>query len=198
MIRLLKLAGATALILMLAGCQESLQQLNRDLANANAALAANKNGAMAKPPNATRSGQEQPTQLTVPTDPHTREAMEAALPTIKKVLAIHQCVKNWESLRQLNIYAVPGVDMARVTDPRWSFPNANNSGMGVALKYHDLNKCVDVRAIDQWTMPALNALNFRVVYFATDSGETVNFNYYFSKIDDGSWKIARMCSGYGC
>lgn len=141
---------------------------------------------------------EQQIQLLVPKDQRTREAMDAALPTVKKVLAIHQCVKNWESLRLLNIYAVPGVDMARATDQRFSFPNAKNNGMGVNLQYHDQNKCVAIRTIDQWTMPALNALNFRVVYFANDSGETVNFNYFFKKVDDGSWKIARTCTSYGC
>ena len=58
------------------------------------------------------------------------------------------------------------------------------------MKYHNTNKCVSVSTIDQWTMPALNALQFRAVYFADDSGETFNFYYLFKKSDDGSWKIA--------
>ena len=59
----------------------------------------------------------------------------------------------------------------------------------IYMKYHDHNKCVRVSALDQWTMPALNALEFRTVYFADDSGETVNFRYLFKKIDDGSWML---------
>lgn len=84
----------------------------------------------------------------------------------------------------MNAYAVPGEDMAVYTGGE-RFPNHTNF-----MKYHDRNKCVSVSAIDQWVMPALNALQFRAVYFADDSGETVNFAYQFKKMDDGSWKIA--------
>jgi len=41
-------------------------------------------------------------------------------------------------------------------------------------------------------MPALNALSFRVVYYADDSGETVNFAYHFKKVEDGSWKVEKF------
>jgi hypothetical protein len=38
-------------------------------------------------------------------------------------------------------------------------------------------------------MPAMNALQFRTVYFADDSGETLKYQFLFKKMDDGSWKI---------
>lgn len=177
-----KLAAALALTLTLAGCQEAMQQLNRDLAAANASMAGAKPGTMAS---ATSTGKEQQTQLTVPTETRTREAMEAALPTVKKVLSIHQCVKVYDGMLQLNNLAVAGVDIRRgfnyMPD---SYPNSDSY-----MKYHDRNKCVSVRAIDNWAMPALNALQFRAVYFADDSGETVNFSYLMKKVDDGSWKL---------
>jgi hypothetical protein len=134
------------------------------------------------------TGQSQPTQLIMPTDKRTAAAIDEAMPTIKKVLAIHQCVKKVEGLRQLNFYAVSGADMTHQQGSMYKiFPMAEWN-----MKYHDLNKCVSVKTLDQWTMPALNALQFRVVYFADDSGETVNFQYLFKKTDDGSWKIAQF------
>jgi len=137
---------------------------------------------MAVQPEAAKS---KPTQMIVPSDKRTTAAIDEALPTIKKILAIHQCIKDYESLRLMNVYAVPGVNMASHMGFQYDFyPNSGN------MKYHDKNKCVSVSALDQWTMPALNALNFRAVYFAEDSGETVNFAYQFKKMGDGSWKIA--------
>ena len=137
--------------------------------------------AMAAQPEASQS---KPTQLIIPKDKRVAAAIDEALPTIKKVVGIHQCIKDDESLRLMNIYAVPGVNMATVGG-YYPFPNSSNW-----LKYHDRNKCVSVSILDQWTMPALNALQFRAVYFAEDSGETINFGYLFKKVDDGSWKIS--------
>lgn len=190
------------LSLGLSGCAQDLAKFNQDLAALNKSLAekgrsqasAGSSGgaqtggvAMATQPEA---GQSKQVQMIVPNDKQVAAAIDEALPTIKKVLGIHQCVKNNESLRQMNIYAVPGENMASQMGVGYSFPNSPNF-----MKYHDRNKCVSVRAIDQWTMPALNALKFRAVYFADDSGETINFTYLFKKSDDGSWKIAGLGGG---
>ena len=136
--------------------------------------------------------QSKPTQLIVPKDKRVAAAMKEAMPTIKKVLAIHQCLKDYESLRQLNFYAAPGTDMSKQgsmmkVDNYYGFPNSTEW-----MKFHDTNKCVSLTTIDGWSMPALNALLFRAVYFADDSGETVNFLYLFKKVDDGSWKISKL------
>ena len=140
--------------------------------------------AMAEQPEA---GQSKPVQMIIPDDKRVAAAIDEALPTIKKILAIHQCVKDDASIRQMNIYAVPGADMAKLYGYGWGFPNSTKY-----MNYHDRNKCVSVRAIDQFNMPALNALQYRAVYFADDSGETVNFYYLFKKGDDGSWGIAKF------
>ena len=132
--------------------------------------------------------QSKPTQLIIPKDKRVAAAMKEAMPTIKSVLGIHQCIKATESLRQLNIYAIAGVDVMNMGMlPYYNYPNSEQY-----MKYHDRNKCIGVRAIDQWSMPALNALMFRTVYFAEDSGETVNFIFLFKKVDDGSWKISEF------
>lgn len=181
----------------LSGCVKEMAKINNDLASLNLALAggskpqvnaASSGGAqgsvvMAAQP---ETGQSKPVQLIVPSDQRVATAIDEALPTIKKILAIHQCVKNNASIRQMNIYAVTGEDMTkRSMYEGISYPNSSEF-----MKYHDLNKCVSVSTIDQWTMPALNALQFRTVYFADDSGETTNFQYLFKKVDDGSWRIA--------
>ena len=132
---------------------------------------------MASPDAAT--GGQQETKLVVPADTRTRAAIEAALPTIKQVVGIHRCVRAFGGMLQLNNLAVPGVNMGSSYFPDHEY----------FMNYHDRSKCVSARAIDNWAMPALNALQFRVVYFAEDSGETVNFVYLLKKTEDGSWKL---------
>jgi hypothetical protein len=121
------------------------------------------------------------TELVIPNDKATEEAMNAALPVVKKVISLHQCMKSQESVRLLNVYAVTGVSMTPFID----IPNNRT-------RYHDKSLCVDVKALDQWTLQALNALSVRAVYFATDSGETFNMIYSFRKASDGSWKLSQI------
>jgi hypothetical protein len=125
-------------------------------------------------------------QLIIPSDKPTTDAMKEAMPNIQNVLAIHMCIKDGESLRLMNQFAVAGVNMVNPSlfGNDFRFPNNLNF-----LKYHDINMCVNLRVLDQWVMPALNALQFRAVYFAEDSGEVINFEYLFKKVSDGSWKV---------
>lgn len=179
-----KAASVVALCSIAAGCIPAARQLNQD------GTGQPNYGApgMAMLPKNEKNHQ---TQMVIPSDKRTSEAIDAALPNIKKMLAIHQCIKSGEALRQLNYLAIPGRDMAQPDNGWWDatsrFPNSS-----VMMKYHDRNKCLSVRALDQWTMPALNALQFRAVFFADDSGETVNFAYLFKKLDDGSWKLESL------
>lgn len=135
--------------------------------------------------------ESKPPKLVIPKDKRVATAMEEALPTIQKVLSIHQCMKEWQSLRQLNIFAEPGLDMTKRSgqygNANYGFPNSYNF-----MKFHDRNKCVSLTTVDSWSMPALNALLFRAIYFAEDSGETVNLLYMFKKVDDGSWKLSQI------
>ncbi len=105
--------------------------------------------------------------------------MNAALPVVKKVISFHQCMKSQESVRLLNVHAVTGVEMSTFT----TIP-INRT------KCHDKSQCVDVKALDKWTLQALNALSVRAVNFATDNGETFNMSYHFRKTSDGSWKLS--------
>jgi hypothetical protein len=132
--------------------------------------------------------QKNPTQLIIPKDKRTAAAMDEAMPTIKKIISIHQCLKNNNGLLQMNFHAVPGTDISKLRNPYWP-----KTGLPINdMEFHDNNKCLSVQSLDNWSMPALNALLFRAVYFAEDSGESANFLYLFKKVDDGSWKIAKF------
>lgn len=126
------------------------------------------------------------TQISPPGDKQTATAIKEAMNNIGMVLAIHACIKDEASLRLMNAYAVPGVNMVNIP-MYYPFPDSAQW-----LPYHDRSKCVSLRTLDQWEMPALNALTFRVVYYADDSGETVNFAYLFKKVDDGTWKVEKF------
>lgn len=128
-------------------------------------------------PDESKSKQKKPL---FPNDLKKSAAIDEALPYMEKPVALHRCMSDYDSVRLLNIYAVPGVQLMGLT----TLPNSS-----LFMKYHDLNKCLSMRTIDQWEMPALNALTFRIVYIADDSGETVNIAYLFKKMDDGSWKL---------
>jgi|APLak6261699311_1056244.scaffolds.fasta_scaffold00212_3 hypothetical protein len=163
----------------LSGCS----QLNKDLADLNSKMAGNGGQSGGSVMAVQQDASQNKTKVVIPNDKKVSGAIDEALPTIKKVLAIHQCLKADEGMRLLNTHAVTGVDM--------------RDGHGyieitpiTRMKYHDKNKCVSVQALDQWEMPALNALNFRVVFFSNESGEVSNFKYFFKKTD-GTWKIAR-------
>lgn len=180
-------AIVVGLTLSLSACAD-LENLNHSLPGNERAQASG--SVMATQPAVSQS---KPTQLIVPDDKKVAAAMTEALPTIKKILSIHQCLKNSAGLRQMNFYAVPGSDMTRFEN---SYDSTHTFGLPIyRMEYHDKNKCLSVQALDQWVMPALNALLFRAVYFADDSGETSNFIYLFQKTDDGSWKIAQFERG---
>lgn len=172
----------------LSGCAQDLERMNNDLRALNQGLSRQAQTSSAPGQSLTQSSeaaQSQPTQLIVPNDKSVEAAMDAAMPNIKKVISLHRCMKSWENMRALNFHAVTGRDFgAGGIFRESSYPNSGNY-----MRYHDRNKCIAARTIDQWSMPALNALRFRVVYFADDSGETVNFQYEFKRVEDGSWKL---------
>lgn len=171
-----------SLTLGLSGCAENMRKMSSALEEFNTGVK-HDNTTAVQP----EASQSTPTKLVMPSDKVVALAVNEALPTIKKVLAIHQCIRDFDSIRQLNKYALDGVNLVGNIYMSARFPNS-----GTYMPYHNLNKCVSVRAIDMWFKPALNALFFRAVYFADDSGETINFVYLMQKTDEGSWRIAEF------
>lgn len=173
-------AGTLAL-----GACKTMEQMQRDLALLNA------------PPSAAMSDavRNYKTQVAVPNDPRQSAAFQEALPNLKKILAIHQCIPRDPSaawgdqvmapLRQLNAYTVPGFDASK--------PGLNSHGENwiptYSTRYHNPSACLAVQAMDGITMPAANALNVRVIYISTESAEVVKFHYGLQKSGDGSWRL---------
>lgn len=191
--KFLKKLGMIAALLSLSACAQQLSQLNQDLASLNQSLAAGSaNSTSGAAPTVglaqkTEPGKSAATQLIVPPDKAAAAALDSALPTIKKVIGLHECMKDASSARLFSPYAVPGGEnniFANLYYPEFS--------PIVRTKFHDKNKCVGVRVIDQVALLALNALQFRVVYLAEDSGEANNFQMQFLKSGDGSWKLAKI------
>lgn len=189
-----RLGSVAVLVSMTACAQQQFDQFNKDMANLSAALAGGT--ASAGRPTAAPAALAQnsdavkgaSTQLVIPADKTAAAALDAALPTIKKVVALHQCMKEGSSARLFAPYAVTGGENA-------IFVHGLQTGYYAPIpltRYHDKSKCVSVRAIDQVVMLAMNALQIRVVYLADDSGEASNFQMQFMRADDGSWKLSRI------
>lgn len=131
------------------------------------------------------SGTDYAPQTVLSPDARINAAVQAALPTVHAILSEHRCIR-MGGLARLNPFAVPGEDMST-----WgAFHNVPNSD--TYLRHHDFRKCLTVRQIDRWEMPALNTLEFRAVFYADDSGEMVNMGYTLRKMDNGTWLLLRI------
>lgn len=174
----------------LPGCAQDLERITKDLQALNQGLNGQRTTDASLAPliqplaQSSEGAQSQPTQMLLPNDKSVSAAVDSALPVIKKVVTLHRCMKTSDSLRMLNFYAAPGLDFKDEMYRGYGYPNSSEH-----TKYHDRNNCISARTMDQWAMPALNILQFRVVYFAEDSGETVNFLYQLRRVGDGSWKL---------
>lgn len=170
-----------------------MDQISKDLSNLNVAMASalpasSGNSTASNAPRlatpAKNAGKN--TQLVVPTDKAVAQAMEDALPVVKKVVGIHQCTMDKQSLRMLNAYGIPGSNFQDYYPQGfygWS------GYVGGDWRYHEKSTCPSVQLIDQWRMQALNALSFRVAYFADDSGESDIFTYRLRKSSAGTWQL---------
>lgn len=124
-------------------------------------------------------------QTALSSDARVNAAVQAALPTVHAILAEHRCIR-MGGLARLNPMAVPGEDMSQ----RGAFLNVPNSNE--YMRHHDYRKCLTVRQVDRWEMPALNTMEFRAVFYADDSGEMVNMGYTLRKMDNGTWLLLRI------
>ncbi|WP_348699602.1 hypothetical protein [Duganella fentianensis] len=56
-------------------------------------------------------------------------------------------------------------------------------------QYHSKSSCMSILRTDRWTKPSKNTLSFRAQFVSTGSDETVNINYLFKILDDGTWVL---------
>ena len=160
---------------LVSGCATQLQSINDGLGKVNDSMISART--MAAP----ETGPQAQASVEVPNDKRISSAFDEALPSVKRVVGIHKCINHPDGMSLLNREAVPGVIMLS----SYRFPNTKQY-----MKYHNHGRCVGVRAIDKITMPANNALQMRVVYFAEDSGESVNFELTFRKTGSGAWMLS--------
>lgn len=180
-----------ALLLTLGGCTQQLQQVNETLRDVNGTLAT-LNG---KPQ--IQSGQQstagaptfpQPTQVQAmalqsqlnggSSDKLLITARNEAAPTIEKVISFISCYPDWSPSRYLQPYLMEGVEHSVL---------APMNGM----KYHAKEQCLKVARMDNWSMPARNALAFRTVYASDVSGESKAYSYEVVRQTDGAWLFKR-------
>lgn len=175
-------------LLALSGCQ-TLDKFNQDLAEFNRQIGV---PSASTPPALDRTmaapvEPSQKTQIVIPPDPTVKKAIEQAMPNIEKVLAIHQCVVHPKGLLRLNQYSLPGLDVSRDSAGfvnHYGYPQAR-------MNHNDKSKCISIRTVDTFNMVALNTLNFRAVYYAEDSGETVQFWFTFRDAGASGWLLSR-------
>jgi hypothetical protein len=130
--------------------------------------------------------------------PAETQAYSEAESVIKQVIDIHRCLKptgnyynDQQQLTRLNPISMPGMD-ARVMG---MYGSIDNMAPLYKFQYATKTRCVDVRQIDSVQMPALNVLSMRVIYMASDSGETKAYRYEFQKDTDHQWKLRKHDQG---
>lgn len=177
--------------LLLAGCTETLQQVNRDLSSINRGLA-NAAGAPRAPkpaggapdlaPISARQLEQIDAALRVKEqNPAIAQAIIEAAPVIRDFIKINACLTGYNGTF-LNAYLAPGR-----SESSFGYLGAPMPQM----RYHDKSTCVTVLRFGGWTMPARNAIQFEVVYQAEDSGETLKSYHELRRQPGNDWLFYR-------
>lgn len=174
--------------LALTACAPQLQEINRSLANTNAALADANRSLRAGPAQLPTKGPS-PSEAQVraiqaqitakQNDALLRAAIDEARPNIQTVITFLSCYPGWDAGRYLGQYLTPEANQQDVLAPM------------PMMKYHQKAHCLTVNRMDGWGMPARNALVFRVLYLSDASGESRAFRYELVKQADGAWLFRR-------
>ena len=98
-----------------------------------------------------------------------------------------QFYNDQQQLARFNPLSMPGMD-ARYMG---LYGSIDNMAPLYKFQYANKSRFVDIRQIDSVQMPALNVLSMRVVYMATDSGETKSYRYEFQRDVDQRWKLRK-------
>ena len=100
--------------------------------------------------------------------------------TIQPFLERRACIVETRAISSLNIYAAPDNDFTCRFGP-----------LTAMMRYHDKAQCLTVAKIHGWKSPALNALQFEVLFLAEDSAETVKGYHELVKQPDGEWLFSQ-------
>lgn len=159
----------------LAGCStQQLQGMNQQLAGINQSMVP---GELPMPQPTAAQQQQLLSQINHPqTQVQMQTALQQASPIIRKVVQFLECFPG-DPGNYLEQYAAPGSSIGGWPSPLMVMNNAPKT------------MCVNVVRMDDWQMPALNALSFRVVYQSSVSGETDIEHYTFQRQPDGTWLL---------
>jgi hypothetical protein len=175
--KLILVVSAVSLI----GCTEHLKHINQTLEGVTGV----RGGGSAQPPSGPRLPHPTPAQiealqnqLTVKNaDGLVSSARQEAWPTIQRVIGFVACYPGYDGERYLGQYRAPN--------------NGSIWGVMASLHYHPKSQCLTVVRLDNWSMPARNALAFRAVYISEASGEGRDRTYELVKQPDGAWLFTR-------
>jgi hypothetical protein len=167
-----------------AGCStQQLQAMNQQLAAVNQSMAAATAPVGPPMPQPTAAQQQQLlAQINQPqAQAQIQTAVQQAGPTIQKVVQFMACYPGWNPDRYLTQYFAPGgaVDMAPPIK---------------GMRYAPAGQCLDIVRMDNWQMPALNALKFRVVYSSPASGESATENITFQREGASTWLLRSIAA----
>lgn len=173
------IAGACSLLL--SGCVQEMQQLNQGLGAINTALAGggtgNYGGALM--PSMTPEQEAALNNAFVRTsDVRIAQAIAEAQPTITAIT------------KRIACFPGNALDVPRILGPYMAPEYHGPYGAMSEVSYHPKSQCLTVNRVDGWRMPALNALEYRVVYVSDQSGHSVSKNYRLIKQPDGTWLVA--------
>lgn len=178
-----KIILKTLPLMFVAGCMQTLQQVNRDLAGINQALA---QPSQRQAPGLALMSDAQHAQIDMALSVKSRDqtlvqAIAEAAPVIKNFVKTNACITGYNG-SALNAYAAPGK----------SYSTFGYDGAPMQLmKYHNKASCASVLRFHGWSMPARNALRFEVVYSADDSGETIKNVHELVQQPTGEWLFSR-------
>lgn len=100
------------------------------------------------------------------------EASSTIIPFLEKL----SCLNDYSARSITYIHVVPGKHLSTETPMLFG-----------RMQYHDKQQCMSVARVSGWKSPALNALQFDVLFLAEDSGETTTTHHEIVKQPDGLW-----------
>lgn len=178
-----KAVAGCALVFIMSGCA-SMEEFDKNLS---AISAATQRVSKSPPRQSSSSGGQQGLSITADqqnqisrelakkaADARMQALINEASPTIKEFIEKISCLPYETAGKEFAAYAAPGEHLY-VNSPLKSTP------------YHNKSACLTVKKIQGWKSPALNALQFEVIYVAEDSGESTKTNHKIIKQPDGSW-----------
>lgn len=180
----------TAIALSISGCTSTLKDINNGLSTINSGLSTVNSTLSGQPAlqqeNSVSLSSAQQAKLQSILNQKTQDkniniAVSEASTVISEFIGMNSCITGYNG-SMLNRYAAPGK----------LYPSNNYIGAPVPqMRYHDKSSCASVLRIQDWKMPARNALRFEVSYISDTSGEVIKDNNEVVKQPSGEWLFTR-------